>query len=259
LPELFLEAVDEYESSNKVKELASLHEEHDRERALSALPGSDHKESEGHVFANSALDELIILSHRNLVNITRTPELFLVRAGLCLFMGLILGSLFYDTNGDYEGTVKRAGYFAFTAAFFFFTSLEALPIFLNEKDVFVREHGRGAYRTSSYVWANTLVYIPFFVILSLIYTTVTFFLVGLPGGASSYFFQFLTILTIFIAANGFVTMISGLVPDPLAGNGMGSALFAIQFLFSGFFIPISTMPPGWQWVSTVPRTRKPFS
>jgi hypothetical protein len=36
------------------------------------------------------------------------------------------------------GISKRAGYIAFLEAFFIFTSLEALPIFLNERNVFVR-------------------------------------------------------------------------------------------------------------------------
>jgi ABC-2 type transporter len=45
------------------------------------------------VFAESA-----ILLHRNFRNVLRTPELFFVRVGLCVVMGLVLGSLFWNVK-----------------------------------------------------------------------------------------------------------------------------------------------------------------
>jgi hypothetical protein len=44
------------------------------------------------------LAESAILLHRNFRNVIRTPELFFVRVGLCVVMGLVLGSLFWNVQ-----------------------------------------------------------------------------------------------------------------------------------------------------------------
>ena len=72
--------------------------------------------------------ESFILLHRNFRNTLRTPELFIVRTVLCVVIGLVLGSLFWNVGDDQSGVGKRLGYIAFTIAFFLFTSLETLPV-----------------------------------------------------------------------------------------------------------------------------------
>ncbi|CAN0059832.1 unnamed protein product, partial [Phaeothamnion confervicola] len=100
--------------------------------------------------------------------------------GLSVMMGLIIGSLFFNASGSTDvGIAKRASYFAFTEALYLFTSMEALPLFLGEKTIFMREHSRGAYRVGTYVFANFVVYLPFFFIVAVVFNAVSYFLVGL--------------------------------------------------------------------------------
>jgi hypothetical protein len=47
-------------------------------------------------------------------------------------------TLLCSHQDDENGILQVAGYVAFVEAFFIFTSLEALPIFLNERSVFGR-------------------------------------------------------------------------------------------------------------------------
>jgi ATP-binding cassette subfamily G (WHITE) protein 2 len=67
----------------------------------------------------------------------------------------------------------RLSYFVFTCAFYYYTSLEALPIFLAEREIFQREFSRGAYRAASYTLAQTLTFFPPYLIVASVYTIVT--------------------------------------------------------------------------------------
>ena len=104
----------------------------------------------------------------------------------------------------YQGVTECLAYFVFQVAFFMYTSLEALPIFLAEREIFQREFSRGAYRAVSYVCAVTFVYLPFLLVLGGIFQLASWWLVGLlPQCAETWFFQLFTLLCTNIAAQAF--------------------------------------------------------
>lgn len=139
-------------------------------------------------------------------------------------------------------------YLVFSIAFFCYTSLESLPIFLAEREIFQREYSRGAYRCISYVTAVTIVYIPFLLILSILFVVISYYLVMLPNDASTLIFMIFALLCTNIAAQAFGVLISVLVPDPMAGQSAGAGLFSVMFLLSGFFIKAANIPPWWIWL-----------
>ena len=102
-------------------------------------------------------------------------------------MGLILGSVFFHAPQSLDGVASRASFFSFSLAFFFFTCTEALPIFLTERQIFIQETSRGAYRTLSYVLASTVVFVPFLLLLAVIFSCVAYFMVGLVATPAAFF------------------------------------------------------------------------
>ena len=98
-------------------------------------------------------------------------------------------------------------------ALFLFTSLEALPIFLEERSIYTREHSRGAYRVASYSLCNFLIYIPVCLAMSVMFTAISYFMIDLPP--SGFAFQIMAIFFVLLEGNAFATMVSGIAPDPL--------------------------------------------
>ncbi|CAM9249928.1 unnamed protein product, partial [Laminaria digitata] len=141
-------------------------------------------------------------------------------------------------------------------ALFLFTSLEALPIFLEERSIYTREHSRGAYRVFSYSLCNFLIYIPVCLAMSVMFTAISYFMIDLPP--SGFAFQILAMFFVLLEGNAFATMVSGIAPDPLTGNGAGTALLAFMFLFSGFFISYSSIPKGWRWFTALSMFKYPY-
>lgn len=258
IAEFFLEVVDEYEASNTVKVLADHHKEELRMRAPSAVDESRKsvKAKYSHDYANSMIGETTILLKRQWLNVVRTPELAVVRVVMATVVALVLGSLFWMSNNNTEGLRERASYFAYALALFLFTSLEALPIFLQEQSIYTREHSRGAYRVGSYCLANFLIYVPISVMMSVVFTAVSYFMIDLPP--EGFGVQTLAIFFTLLEGNAFATCVSGFAPDPLTGNGMGTALLAFMFLFSGFFIPYNSIPKGWRWFSALSMFKYPL-
>lgn len=77
---------------------------------------------------------------------------------------------------------------------------------------------------------------------------ISWWLMGLPAQADLYLFDVLALFTTIVTGFCFSQLVSVSVPDPMAGQVTGSAIFSIMFLTSGYFIPKSQIPDWWIWL-----------
>ncbi|OVA03637.1 ABC transporter-like [Macleaya cordata] len=209
-------------------------------------------------FANSRFREVIILTHRFSKNIYRTKELFTCRTIQMLMVGLVLGSIFYDLKDDLIGSEERVGLFAFILTFLLSCTTEALPIFLQERDILMKETSCGSYRVSSYVIANGLVFLPFLLILALLFSVPLYWLVGLNRSFMAFMYFLLLIWLTFYTANSVVVCFSALVPNFIVGNSIISGVMGSFFLFSGYFISKNGIPNYWVFMHYISLFKYPF-
>lgn len=209
-------------------------------------------------FANPFWIEMLVLTKRAAINSRRTPELFLMRLGAVLVTGFILATIFWRLDDSPKGVQERLGFFAIAMSTMFYTCADALPVFLQERYIFLRETAYNAYRRSSYVLSNAIVSFPSLVILSLAFAATTFFAVGLSGGAQGFVFFCLIILASFWAGSGFVTFLSGVVSHVMLGYTVVVAILAYFLLFSGFFITRDRIPDYWIWFHYLSLVKYPY-
>ncbi|KAG4202693.1 hypothetical protein ERO13_A05G352601v2 [Gossypium hirsutum] len=149
-------------------------------------------------FANPFWKEMVVLSKRSILNSKRMPELFGIRVQ------------------------ERLGFFAFAMSTTYYTCADALPVFLQERYIFMRETAYNAYRRLSYVISNALVALPGLIFLSFAFAMATFWAVGLDG------------YTIVVA------------------------ILAYFLLFSGFFINRDRVPGYWIWFHYLSLVKYPY-
>ncbi|KAE8655920.1 ABC transporter G family member 5 [Hibiscus syriacus] len=209
-------------------------------------------------FANSRLKETMILTHRFSKNIFRTKELFACRTIQMLVSGLVLGSIFRNAKDDLAGAEERVGLFAFILTFLLSCTTEALPIFLQEREILMKETSCGSYRVSSYALANGLVYLPFLLILAILFSTPLYWLVGLNSNFTAFIHFLLLIWLILYTANSVVVCFSALVPNFIIGNSVISGVMGSFFLFSGYFISSHEIPNYWIFMHYISLFKYPF-
>ncbi|CAA7389551.1 unnamed protein product [Spirodela intermedia] len=209
-------------------------------------------------FANPFWVEMWVLTKRSFTNILRMPELLAIRLGAVLVTGVILATIFWRLDSSPKGVQERLGFFAFAMTTTFFACIEALPVFLYDRCVFMRETAYNAYRRSSYVLSNSVASVPSLLLLSAVFAATTFFAVGLVGGLSGFFFYFLIILACFWAGSSFVTFLSGVLSHVSMGFTVAAATLAYFLLFSGFFITRERIPSYWRWFHYLSLVKYPF-
>lgn len=149
--------------------------------------------------------------------------------------GVLIGALYFRAPTSPLGVQDRLHFFAFGIMAWVFTAIEALPVFLAEREIFIRESSRGAYRTASYVLAGTLAFLPFLVVTA-VTCLIPYFMLGLaPTFAAAATHVLAAFLTLAVG-NSFVLFIAGFVPNYAIGVTIATAINAFFFLCSGFFI-----------------------
>ncbi|KAF5475973.1 hypothetical protein F2P56_007724 [Juglans regia] len=248
-------------SQNRAKQLSlkdAISASISRGKLVSGAPNSSTLTSSVPTFANPFWIEILVVARRSLTNSRRMPELFGIRLGAVLVTGIILATIFWRLDNSPRGAQERLGFFAFAMSTTFYTCAEAIPVFLQERYIFMRETAYNAYRRSSYVLAHSLISIPSLILLSLTFAATTFWAVGLAGGLNGFFFFFFTILAAFWAGSSFVTFLSGVVSHVMLGYTVVVAILAYFLLFSGFFIGRDRIPLYWIWFHYLSLVKYPY-
>ncbi|KAL6843051.1 hypothetical protein ACP4OV_027125 [Aristida adscensionis] len=268
--ELAMELTAELEDDHaKFAALAAQDDDHHRRR----LHPDDEEESLGHGGGRrldvphdgycSRLTEVSALTVRCWRTMYRTRELFAARAAQAVVGGLGLGSVYFRgggrRGGDPDGVALRLGLFAFTLSFLLSSTVEALPILLHERRVLMREASRRAYRLSSYVVANALVFAPCLLAVAVLFSAPVYWLAGLRAAPPSAFaFFVLAVWLIMLMASSLVLFLSAVSPDFVLGNALICVFLGVFFLFSGYFIPRASIPRYWAFMYYVSMYRYPL-
>jgi ABC-type multidrug transport system ATPase subunit len=207
-------------------------------------------------YANCRAREVAVLSQRFFKNVARTRQLFACRTVCMLVAGLALGSIFYDLGED--KVAERVGLFAFLLTFLLSSTTEALPIFLQERDILARETSSGAYRVSSYALANAVVFLPFQLALAVVFAAPVYWLAGLRRTPAAFGYFLLVVWLILYTANSVVVCFAAAAPDFVVGNAAIQGVMGSFFLFSGYFIARSAMPGCWVFMHYLSLFKWPF-
>ncbi|KAJ6881734.1 hypothetical protein NC651_028362 [Populus alba x Populus x berolinensis] len=106
------------------------------------------------------LREVAVLSWRTVLNVVRTPELFLSREIVLAVMALILSSLFKNLgHPSFQDINRLLKFYIFAVCLVFFPSNDGVPTFIQERFIFIRETAHNSYRASSYVISSLIVYL----------------------------------------------------------------------------------------------------
>ncbi|KAJ7953482.1 ABC transporter-like protein [Quillaja saponaria] len=209
----------------------------------------------GPKFPNSFLAETWILMRRTFKNIRRTPELFLSRLVVLTVMGIMMATMFKNPKANLQGITNRLSFFIFTVCLFFFSSNDAVPAFIQERFIFVRETSYNAYRASSYTIAGLITYLPFLALQGAVYAVIVWFALNLRG---PFLYFFLVLYVSLVSTNSFVVFVSSVVPNYILGYAAVIAFTALFFLFCGYFLSSKDIPWYWRWMNKVSTMTYPY-
>ncbi|KAL8760729.1 MAG: hypothetical protein Q9184_003109 [Pyrenodesmia sp. 2 TL-2023] len=130
---------------------------------------------------------LPLLLHRSFLNFRRSPPALIARTTQVLGFALILTLFFAPLQSDIYSIQTRLGFIQEFQALYFVGMLQNVAVYPPERDVFYREHADGAYTTSSFFLAYTLLELPFEILTAMLFALLTVIAAGLPRTVGLFF------------------------------------------------------------------------
>ncbi|XP_010431371.1 PREDICTED: ABC transporter G family member 19-like [Camelina sativa] len=209
-------------------------------------------------YANPSLFETFILAKRYMKNWMRMPELVGTRIATVMVTGFLLATVYWKLDHTPRGALERLTLFAFVVPTMFYCCLDNVPVFIQERYIFLRKTTHNAYRTSSYVISHSLVTLPQLIAPSLVFSAITFWTVGLSGGLEGFYFYCLIIYASFWSGSSVVTFISGVVPNIMLSYMVAISYLAYCLLLSGFYVNRDRIPVYWTWFHYISLLKYPY-
>ncbi|KAJ3272437.1 hypothetical protein HDV01_005506 [Terramyces sp. JEL0728] len=214
-------------------------------KQLAANPLPYEKGSVG--YANGVFYQTKTLFLRALLNATKNPLSYWIRVAMYVCLAILMGTTWLRM-GEFQTTVtdRLAGLF-FAVAFLAFMAVAGIPAFLEERHVFMRESANGLYGVGSYVLSNTLISIPFVFIISISFSLVAYFLMGLQQSADKFFIFVGYLFLALMIAEAQTVFISVTIPIFVAALTITAFANGLWMVVQGFFVQKSNIPAFWRY------------
>ncbi|KAL7210715.1 hypothetical protein ACSBR1_032132 [Camellia fascicularis] len=206
-----------------------------------ALSFSVYSLSKWELFKACMARELLLMKRNSFVYVFKTTQLIIIafmtmtifiRTRLAVDLqhaDYYLGALFYTlirlmTNGVAELSL----------------TVSRLPVFYKQQTFYL-------YPAWAYSIPAAIVKIPFSLVESIVWTSITYYVIGYSPEVERFFCQFLLLFALHLASTSLCRFIASVFQTMVAATTFGSLILVLTFLFGGFLLPRSSLPPWLRW------------
>ncbi|KAF6262509.1 ATP-binding cassette transporter [Scenedesmus sp. NREL 46B-D3] len=202
-------------------------------------------------YAASTWQQFSVLMRRWLTSYWRNPGYNATRLVFCVVLAVLLGTIYLwmgMRRSSLNDITNIMGALFICITFLGTSNASGVqPIVATERPVYYREMAAGMYGPLPFAVAQVLVELPYVVLQSLLYGTITYLLVHFELSAAKFWwyilFTFLTLL--FFTYYGMMSV--AISANIQLASIMSSSVYSLWFLLAGFFIPYAAMPAWWAW------------
>ncbi|KAJ2156679.1 hypothetical protein GGF46_005025 [Coemansia sp. RSA 552] len=204
-----------------------------------------------------AITQVRYLTKRALLNAVRNKLIFNIRVAQSAFFGLLIGLIFLNTHRRPIAVQRQnfSGALFFTGVTQFLLSiLSVVNVFTQERLVFLREWQGGYYGLPAYFISKNLIELPIQVILPVIYSVTSYWLLGLRQDGARFLLYTATCIVLNMCGFSFGLLLGSLFRDMSTILAALPAMFLPFLLFGGLLVNTgnSTVWLRWlQWISPI--------
>ncbi|KAL2644842.1 hypothetical protein R1flu_012429 [Riccia fluitans] len=189
------------------------------------------------------------LTRRSFVNMSRDIGYYWLRLIIYSILCICIGSIFFKVGTSFTSITGRAGCLSFVVGFLTFMSIGGFPSFVEDMKVFSRERLNGHYGVAAFVIGNTLSSVPFLFLISIVSSSIVYFMVGLHPGVVHFIYFVLLLFASLACVESLMMVVASIIfPNFLLGIILGAGIQGVYILTSGFFrLPYDIPKPVWHY------------
>ena len=197
--------------------------------------------------------QMRLLCGRLLRNMYRHPFLLTVHFTAAFVVALGVGAVFWQVGSNQGGIQNRMGGLFFVLLYLTLMSLSSLPVWREDRLLFLRERANGVYGVNAY-FASMLLFdlLPMRVLPPFFFGLMTYQMVGLNEGTEYCLAWFVaTLIATNVCASCMCMAVGAAARSVAAANVIASLCFLAAILFGGFLLNKDQIPAYASWVNNL--------
>lgn len=161
---------------------------------------------------------------------------------------MLIGIAWWRMDSTAGRVEDRLSALFYTSAFMIFMSIAVLPVYLNEKQIVVREKANASYSSLAYLSGHFVMEVAFMAIMAIVLTAVVYYMAGFNPSFTRFLFFAVTLFMSLLVAESIMILIAAMVPFLLAGIAMGAFLFGMFMVVQGYLRPVKRISWVLRWM-----------
>ena len=190
-------------------------------------------------------------------NLRRMSLVFLRNVGLwrntwlrAIFMGFLLGSLFYNLHATQTDIRNRVGLIFFVALYVGFGGVQLFPILSKQRPVYYKQTKAGYFQGTTYYISLQLVQLPILILETTLLLVPIWGLSNLSGGdftSNQFWFAWIVLTVTSLIGRAWVMVLLSISPIEAMANVLLVMTNILFVTLCGFLIPKDEIEAGWHW------------
>ncbi|XP_053111447.1 broad substrate specificity ATP-binding cassette transporter ABCG2-like isoform X2 [Hemicordylus capensis] len=221
-----------------------------------SLGGQRETTFRGIAYTTSFFHQLKWVSKRTFKNLIGNPQASIAQLCVTVFLGLVVGAIFFGVTNDASGLQNRVGAMFFMTTNQCFSSISAIELFVVEKKIFIHEYISGYYRISAYFFSKLMAdLIPMRTVPSIFFTCIVYFMLGLKPTAEAFFIMMFTLMMVSYTATSMALAIAAGQSVVAVANLLMTISFVFMIIFSGLLVNLTSIMSWLSWLQyfSIPR------
>eukprot|EP01099_Mayorella_cantabrigiensis_P001614 TRINITY_DN1723_c0_g2_i3.p1 TRINITY_DN1723_c0_g2~~TRINITY_DN1723_c0_g2_i3.p1 ORF type:complete len:1322 (-),score=259.68 TRINITY_DN1723_c0_g2_i3:116-4081(-) len=165
-----------------------------------------------------------------------------------LVVSILVGTVFYQQPHTQIGAQNRVALCFFGTLFCALNAVSQIPIIIEDRAAYYREHASGTYRSFAYLASIILAEFPITIFASILWTTPVYWLAGMAPDFGKFVFWFCTLTLTSLAFNSWCQCCACAAPSSEVATATSTGAVTLFTMFAGFMIPKNSIPDYWIWV-----------
>ena len=200
-------------------------------------------------YATSFPYQLYACLQRQVVLTGRNKGIWMGNFVQAIFMGIIIGTLFFHIPLTQNAVRVRFGLFFFMLMQAGMGTAQMIPIHFQERSTFYNQRQNGYYSSAAYYLAAYLVQLPIGALETFLLSIIVYPLSQLRDGVGpTWAFVWLVLLLINWVCRGWIMFLVSISPTEAITQVLQPISMLLLSTLGGFLAPKSSIPGGWRWL-----------
>ncbi|ORX96864.1 hypothetical protein K493DRAFT_216728, partial [Basidiobolus meristosporus CBS 931.73] len=188
-------------------------------------------------------------------NAFRNKMIFRVKLFQTVFFSLLIGLIYLrvtnkDTVAAQLQDMSGALFLAGTNQVFS-TAMPTISIFAEERNVLLREHGGGYYSVSAYFFSKIIVELPINIIMPIIFSSITYWMIGLQADAGKFFIYMLVNVMVALCGSALGILLGSFFKRLQIALAITPAIVLPLMMFGGLLVNNGSAPAYFAWIQWI--------